>query len=136
MTAVMRDPNPIHYDAETVRVLRLGNRTVNQGPPLNRAYTITALAEWAGGTDRVRRLRVRHEGTVFAGDRLRACGEVTGIDTARDADVPALLRGHYLKWIYSTLYFWKSKFDIVLSNYNVRTCQKKKSASINISIIH
>lgn len=79
MTALMRDPNPIHYDPEAVRRLGLGDRVVNQGP-LNQAYIVTALARWAGGTDRVRRLRVRHEGTAFAGDRLRACGEVTGID--------------------------------------------------------
>lgn len=76
MSALMRDANPIHFDPDAVRALGLGDRPVNQGP-LNQAYVVTMLARWSGG--RVRALRLRYLGTVFAGDRVRAGGRVTAI---------------------------------------------------------
>ncbi|MEV0595726.1 MaoC family dehydratase [Nonomuraea cavernae] len=76
--ALLADPNPIHFDAEAVRALGMGDRPVNQGP-LNMGYVMNMLAAWSGGHDRLRRLRVRFLGNVFAGDQLRAGGVVTAV---------------------------------------------------------
>ncbi|MEU6133253.1 MaoC family dehydratase [Saccharopolyspora sp. NPDC047091] len=78
MAALMRDANPIHFDPAAVRALGLGDRVINQGP-LNQAYVVSMLARWAGGAHRIRELRLRHLGAVFAGDRLRAHGTVLGV---------------------------------------------------------
>ncbi|TDD80945.1 protein dehydratase [Saccharopolyspora karakumensis] len=89
--ALLADPNPIHWDAEVVRVLGMGERPINQGP-LNMAYVLNMLAAWSGGHDRLRRFRVRFRGNVFAGDELSAGGVVTGVRaeagiTLADCDV-------------------------------------------------
>lgn len=78
MSALMRDANPIHFDAAAVRRLGLGDRVINQGP-LNQAYVISMLTEWAGGADSVRSIRLRYQGNVFAGDQLRASGTVSDV---------------------------------------------------------
>lgn len=78
MSALMRDANPIHFDPAAVCALGMGDRVVNQGP-LNQAYVVTMLARWAGGADRVRAIRLRYLGNVFAGDKLRAGGTVTAV---------------------------------------------------------
>jgi len=86
LSALMRDPNPIHWDRAAVAELGLGDRTVNQGPS-NIAYVISMLGKWAGGIDRVSKYRFRFMGNVFEGDRLRASGAVTEV-----TDSPAGLR--------------------------------------------
>ena len=78
MSALMSDANPVHFDAAAVRRLGLGDRVINQGP-LNQAYVVSMLAEWAGGADRVRSVRLRYRGNVFAGDQLRASGAVSDV---------------------------------------------------------
>ena len=78
MSALMRDSNPIHYDADTVRALGMGEKVINQGP-LNQAYVVSMLGAFAGGVGRVRAIRLRYRGNVFAGDRLRAGGTVTAV---------------------------------------------------------
>lgn len=78
MSALMRDSNPIHYDPEAVRALGMGEAVINQGP-LNQAYVVSMLGAFAGGVDRVRAVRLRYRGNVFAGDRLRAGGAVTAV---------------------------------------------------------
>lgn len=78
VAALLNDPNPIHFDVEAVKALGMGDRVVNQGPN-NMAYIVTMLGSWAGGPGRVRGLRVRFLGNVFAGDRLTARGTVTGL---------------------------------------------------------
>lgn len=78
MSALMSDANPIHFDAAAVRSLGLGDRVINQGP-LNQAYVVSMLAEWAGSADRVRSMRLRYRGNVFAGDELRANGTVSDV---------------------------------------------------------
>ena len=87
MSALMSDPNPIHWDVEAVRGLGMGDRAVNQGPN-NMAYVINALAEWFGGPDCFRRLRVRFNGNVFAGDLLEVHGEISQIkDEEAEIDI-------------------------------------------------
>lgn len=80
MAAILQDSNPIHFDVESVRAVGLGDRVVNQGP-INVGYVLNMLAAWAGGADRVRRLKVRFLANVFAGDEVVAGGQVTGVRT-------------------------------------------------------
>jgi len=78
VAALLQDSNPIHFDADAVQALGMGTRVVNQGPN-NMAYVVNMLSAWAGGPGRVRGLRVRFLGNVFAGDRITARGTVTGV---------------------------------------------------------
>ncbi|EME56987.1 hypothetical protein G352_21866 [Rhodococcus ruber BKS 20-38] len=83
LSALMRDPNPIHFDRNAAAALGLGERTVNQGPS-NIAYVVSMLGSWAGGVDRVTGYRFRFLGNVFEGDRLRAAGVVTDVEDTAD----------------------------------------------------
>lgn len=78
MAALLADPTPIHFDERALRDLGMDERPVNQGP-LNMGYLQTMLARWAGGRERVVDFRVRFQGNVLAGDRVRASGTVTAI---------------------------------------------------------
>lgn len=83
MAALLADPNPIHFDTRALAALGMEERPVNQGP-LNMGYLQTMLARWAGGRDRLLSFRVRFQGNVLAGDRVRAQGQVTDVrDTER-----------------------------------------------------
>jgi len=83
MAALLADPNPIHFDTRALAALGMEERPVNQGP-LNMGYLQTMLARWAGGRDRLLEFRVRFQGNVLAGDRVRAQGQVTEVrDTER-----------------------------------------------------
>ncbi len=91
MAALLDDPSPIHFDVVTLRALGMGDRPVNQGP-LNMGYVMNAVTGWAGGPDRLRRLRVRFLGTVLAGQALLVTGAVTAVreqdgKTLADCDV-------------------------------------------------
>lgn len=80
MAALLRDPNPIHWDTDAVRALGLGDRPVNQGPT-NVGYVVNLLLAWAGGDPAaVRRVSVRFRGNVFAGDVLTAGGTVLALE--------------------------------------------------------
>ena len=89
MAALLADPNPIHWDLTVVRDLGMGDRPVNQGPN-NMAYVVNAVAGWSGGPDRLRSLRVRFSGNVFAGDRLVVRGRVAEV-REKEADVEVWL---------------------------------------------
>jgi acyl dehydratase len=79
MSALMRDPNPIHFDPAAVSALGLGERTVNQGPA-TLSYLVNMLVDASGGPEHLRRVHVRLHGNVFAGDRVECRGRVTGIN--------------------------------------------------------
>jgi acyl dehydratase len=79
MAAILRDPNPIHFDADQVRELGLGDRVVNQGPS-NMSYLLNMVTRWAGGVAALRSADVRLLGNVFAGDRVECRGRVTEVD--------------------------------------------------------
>ena len=81
MVAILRDPNPIHYDTEVTRRLGLGDRPVNQGP-INLTWMVEAVARFAGGPKRLRDIEVRFLGNVFAGERFECTGRVSSIDAA------------------------------------------------------
>lgn len=78
MAALLGDSNPIHWDVDTVRELGMGNQPVNQGPN-NLGYVMNMLGGWAGGAERIQKIRVRFLDNVFAGDRLEAGGTVTAV---------------------------------------------------------
>lgn len=79
MAAILQDPNPIHYDASSVRALGMGDRVVNQGP-INMAYLLNLVTRFAGDPRALRRFQVRFLGNVFAGDRVECRGAVTRVD--------------------------------------------------------
>jgi acyl dehydratase len=81
MAAILRDPNPIHFDPERVRELGMGDRVVNQGPS-NLSYLLNMITRWSGGVATLRSTSVRFLGNVFAGDRVECAGRVTAVDEA------------------------------------------------------
>jgi acyl dehydratase len=81
VAALLRDPNPIHFDAEAVRKAGMGDRVVNQGP-INQAYLVNLVIGVAGGPERLRSIAVRFLGNVVAGDRVECRGRVAAVDEA------------------------------------------------------
>ncbi len=79
MAAILRDPNPVHWDRKAVAALPfgIGERTINQGP-LGLSYILNMLMDWAGPTS-VRRITIRFPKVVLDGDRVTAQGTVTAI---------------------------------------------------------
>ena len=89
MAAILRDPNPVHWDRKAVAALPfgIGERTINQGP-LGLSYMLNMLMGWTGPTS-VRRVTVRFPKVVLDGDHVTAGGRVTAIreeDGVRLAD--------------------------------------------------
>ena len=89
MAAILRDPNPVHWDAELVSNLPLdvGKRTINQGP-LGLSYMINMLHTWSGPRS-VRRIYMTFPRVVLSEDHVTARGQVTAIhdDGAIDCDI-------------------------------------------------
>ena len=81
MALLLRDPNPIHWDADAVRDLGMGEGVINQGPT-NMAYVINMLVAWTGSPANVRSLDVRFLDNVRGGETVRAGGVVTGVEPA------------------------------------------------------
>lgn len=79
IAAIMRDPNPTHFDVETVRILGLGDRLLNQGPA-NAGYLMELVRRHAGGAANVRAFSVRYLGTVHEGDAVVCAGTVAAVD--------------------------------------------------------
>jgi acyl dehydratase len=79
MAAILRDPNPLHWDRDAVAALPLGlgRRTINQGP-LGLSYMINMLHAWAG-PDCLRRIVMRFPQVVLDGERVIARGEVNDL---------------------------------------------------------
>ena len=77
MAAILRDPNPLHWDRNAVDALPLGlgKRTINQGP-LGLSYVINMLHAWAG-PDALRRIVMRFPQVVLDGERVVARGEIS-----------------------------------------------------------
>jgi acyl dehydratase len=77
MAAILRDPNPVHWDRRVVAGMGLGERTVNQGP-LGLSYMVNMLHAWTGPRS-IRRIVMRFPLPVFDGDHIIACGRVTAV---------------------------------------------------------
>jgi acyl dehydratase len=83
MAAILRDPNPVHWDRNACDALGFGQRTINQGP-LGLSYMINMLHAWAGPGS-VARLVMTFPKVVLDGDRITARGRVTGVREEGDA---------------------------------------------------
>lgn len=79
MAAILRDPNPVHWDASSVKAMGMGERTINQGP-IGLSYMINMLYAWAG-PDSLRRIKMTFPKAIFNGERIVAKGEVIAINT-------------------------------------------------------
>jgi acyl dehydratase len=79
MAALLRDPNPLHWDRDAVAALPmgLGRRTINQGP-LGLGYIVNMLQAWAG-PGCIQRLYMTFPQVVLDGDRVVAAGVVTAV---------------------------------------------------------
>ena len=71
------DDNPIHQDEEYAR--RSGAPTVFAMGMLNAGYLATALGQWFGGADNLRRFKVRFTNRVWAGDEVACSGRVVSV---------------------------------------------------------
>lgn len=79
MAALLRDPNPLHWDRDAVAALpmNLGRRTINQGP-LGLSYIVNMLHAWMGPGS-VRKLYMTFPQVVLDEDRVVARGVVTAL---------------------------------------------------------
>lgn len=77
MAAILRDPNPVHWDPRVVNKLGYGDHTINQGP-LGLSYMVNMLHAWAGPTS-IRRIVMRFPMAVLDRDHIIARGRVTAI---------------------------------------------------------
>jgi acyl dehydratase len=80
MAAILRDPNPVHWDRALVAKLGFGEHTINQGP-LGLSYMINMLHAWTGPTS-IRRIIMRFPQAVLEGDCVTARGQVTAVREA------------------------------------------------------
>ena len=77
MAAILRDPNPVHWDRNACALLGFGQRTINQGP-LGLSYMVNMLHAWAGPGS-IRRLVMTFPKAVLDGDRIVARGTVDAV---------------------------------------------------------
>lgn len=71
------DDNPIHQDEEYARAS--GAPTVFAMGMLNAGYLATALGQWFGGVDNLRRFKVRFTNRVWPGDEVACFGKVVSV---------------------------------------------------------
>lgn len=77
MAAILRDPNPVHWDREVCDQLGFGKRTINQGP-LGLSYMINMLHAWTG-PESIRRLYMTFPLVILDGDHVTAQGRITAL---------------------------------------------------------
>ncbi|MDP6978054.1 MAG: MaoC/PaaZ C-terminal domain-containing protein [Myxococcota bacterium] len=86
VAAILRDPNPVHWDRAFTTERGLEGKVVNQSP-VNVGYVVNMLHAWAG-PGCLRRLRVEFPAPVFDEDQVTAGGRVSAI-TSGDAETLA-----------------------------------------------
>ena len=77
--AILRDPNPIHWDRSELAERGLGDRLINQGP-INLGYVVNLLTSASAGPQAIKRLTVRFGENVREGDVVVAHGLVRSVD--------------------------------------------------------
>jgi len=82
------DWHRLHYDVEYARSLKLPGAVVD-GQAFGALFARAAL-DWAGPRAFITRLAFRMKSMAFAGDTLRAEGEVTGVDTETSGTIVQL----------------------------------------------
>ncbi len=75
MAKILRDPNPIHLDANAVKAAGMGDKVINQGPA-NVAYIIS-MAQSALPHHRLAKLESKYLANVRDGDHVEAGGTIT-----------------------------------------------------------
>lgn len=81
VAAVLRDPNPIHFDRDAVKRMGMGDKLINQGP-LSAAYLLETVCRFTGDATAIRSFQARFRGNVFEGDRVECTGRVAEVDAA------------------------------------------------------
>lgn len=83
--ALLRDPNPLHWDRDAVAALPLGlgRRTINQGM-LGLGYMVNMLHAWAG-PGCIRRMVTRFPQAVLDGETVVARGTVIAVRSENGA---------------------------------------------------
>lgn len=77
MAAILRDPNPVHWDKRVPEAMGFGEHTINQGP-LGLSYMVNMLHAWTG-TNSIRRIWMTFPMAVLDEDHVTACGTITAI---------------------------------------------------------
>ena len=77
MAAILRAPNPVHWDRRVVNKLGYGDHTINQGP-LGLSYMVNMLHAWTG-PESIRRIWMTFPLVVLDGDHITARGKVTAV---------------------------------------------------------
>jgi acyl dehydratase len=77
--AIVRDPNPIHWDRSELARRGLGDRLINQGP-INLGYVVNMLTGVSAGPQAIKRLTVRFGENVREGDIVVARGLVRSVE--------------------------------------------------------
>jgi acyl dehydratase len=79
MAAILRDPNPVHWDRDTVdKMFGIGKRTINQGL-VGIGYMFNMLHAWSGENS-VKGIKMGFPiPMVLDGDHVIAKGEVTAV---------------------------------------------------------
>jgi len=77
MAAILRDPNPVHWDRRVPKAMGFGDHTINQGP-LGLSYMVNMLHAWTG-PESIRRVWMTFPMAVLDEDHITARGEVTAI---------------------------------------------------------
>ena len=77
--AIIRDPNPIHWDRSELARRGLGDRLINQGP-INLGYVVNMLTGVSAGPQAIKRLTVRFGENVREGDIVVARGLVRSVE--------------------------------------------------------
>lgn len=79
MTAITRDPNPIHFDRQVIDQMGLPG-LVNQGAS-NLSYFVQGVNEFADRPEEVVNIDVRFESQVFEGDSLTTTVTVEEVES-------------------------------------------------------
>jgi acyl dehydratase len=79
MAAILRDPNPVHWNRKTVAAMGMGERTINQGP-LGISYMVNMLQAWAG-ENCIQHMHVTFPNPLILDeDEIIARGQVKAVD--------------------------------------------------------
>lgn len=82
MTAITRDPNPIHFDRQVVDKMGLPG-LINQGAS-NLSYLVQVVEEISGTGGDITDIDVRFRNQVYEGDSLTATATVDTVDETED----------------------------------------------------
>jgi acyl dehydratase len=74
---ILDDPNPIHLDANAVKQVGLGNKTINQGPA-NIAYILNMIEENFPNSQ-ILKMNNKMTDSVLEGDLVTVSGHITEI---------------------------------------------------------